>query len=64
MKIKLTRDTVLGADKIGKAGEVVEVGDKQGRDLLAMKRGVEATEDKTAPPSKKAAKKAALAKDS
>lgn len=59
MKIKLSRDTILGADKIGKAGDTVEVEKKQGRELVQMQRGVEVTAAEKAPATKTAAKKAA-----
>lgn len=53
MKIKLSRDTVLGFEKHGKAGQTVEVEKKQGRELVLMNRGVEVPEMEVSKPAAK-----------
>lgn len=54
MKIKLSRQTVLGHDAFGKVGETVEVSDKLGRELVRLGRGEEVTgpEPKAEAPAK------------
>lgn len=62
MKIKLSRETVLGHERIGKVGEIVDVTDKLGNELLRNQRGEQVEEKAEPEPQPEPAKKQAKSK--